>query len=277
MWQSSNPVLNNEDAFNQYYGRDMFATRDAAAVPAVTTLQGVVNKTTILVGIATATGAVGYSLFMNHPQAYWIAAIVAFVICLGIGFVLAGKPALSPIVAPVYAVCQGTLLGAFTAVADGMLASRGLSVAGGVGIQAFIITAAAMVSMLLLYTTRIIRPTQTFRAILGVATGGIMIAYLVSFVLSFLWQPLPLISFYSAMNSHGPMGLLGLGINIFILGIASLWLIMDFQLVEEKISSGAPKYMEWYCGFALLVTLAWIYYEAVKLIVRLAVLFGNRK
>ena len=67
------------------------------------------------------------------------------------------------------------------------------------------------------------------------------------------------------------------GINVLILGVASLWLIMDFGLVEQQVAAGAPKAMEWYCGFALLVTLAWIYLEAVKLVFRIAVMMNHRK
>ncbi|MHC4903968.1 MAG: Bax inhibitor-1/YccA family membrane protein, partial [Planctomycetota bacterium] len=70
--------------------------------------------------------------------------------------------------------------------------------------------------------------------------------------------------------------LIGLGINVFILGVASMWLIIDFKLIEDRVAEGGPKYMEWYCGFALLVTLAWIYFEAVKLAFRIAILLGNR-
>ncbi len=122
-----------------------------------------------------------------------------------------------------------------------------------------------------------VRPTRMFTAVLGVATMAIMLAYLVSFVMMLiLKQPLPLISFASAVSDKGPLGFLGLGINVFILIIASLWLIIDFKMVEDAVNAGEPKYMEWYLGFALLVTLAWIYYEAVKLVVRLAVLFGGR-
>lgn len=272
MWNSSNPVLNRQDTFNQVYGRDMFAVKSNE-----TTLQGVVNKTAILVGITTACGCVGYALFQNNPNAYWISAIVSLIVCLGIAFFLFGKPQAAPIFAPIYAVVQGVFLGAFTGVADSILASRGLSVSGGVGVQAFIVTISVMVGMLALYKMKIIQPTETLKSVLGVATMGIMLAYAVSFVLSIFWQPLPLISFYSAVNDHGWIGLLGLGINLIILGIAALTLVIDFKRVEDCVAGSAPKYMEWYCGFGLLVTLAWIYYEAVKLIVRVAVLLGNRK
>ena len=71
------------------------------------------------------------------------------------------------------------------------------------------------------------------------------------------------------------MGFLGLGLNLLILGVASLFLIIDFGTVEKNVEAGVPKFMEWYCGFALLVTLAWIYFESVKLVLRVTVLFRD--
>jgi uncharacterized YccA/Bax inhibitor family protein len=277
MWQSSNPILkNNNDAFSQYYGKNMFAAGGAAQAN-VTTMSGVVSKTTVLVAITTICGVLGYSLFANHPQLLLISGIASLIIGLGIAFLLAGKPALSPIIAPIYAVVEGTFLGAFTAFADSMLAQRGLSVAGGIGVQAFIVTACVMISMLLLYKLGWIRATVGLQAVIRVAMGGICLAYLASFVLSLFWQPLPLISFASALNDRGPIALVGLGINVFILVIAALSLVIDFKQVEDRVAEGAPKHMEWYCGFALLVTLAWIYYESVKMLVRVASLLGDRK
>jgi uncharacterized YccA/Bax inhibitor family protein len=272
MWNSSNPVLNHTDSFDQVYGRDMFATRSNES-----TLQGVVNKTAILVGICTACGCVGYALFQSNPSALWISSIASLIVGLGIAFFLCGKPQAAPIFAPIYAIVEGVFLGAFTGVADSILASRGLSVAGGVGVQAFVVTISVMVAMLALYKARIIQPTERLKAVISVATVGIILAYGVSFVLSLFGFSMPFISFGSAVNDHGWRGLIGLGINLLILGIGALTLVIDFKRAEDAVASGAPKYMEWYCGFGLLVTLAWIYYEAVKLIVRVAVVLGNRK
>ncbi len=271
MLNSSNPALTSADAFEQAYGHMTGARTD------VTTLSGVVNKTAILLVIAIAAGAGGYSLLQSMPSILWISAIAAFVICLGMGFILGGKPQLSPYLAPVYAIVEGVFLGAFTALADQILASRGLQVGGGVGVQAGVITASCAISMLLLYKVGLIKPTRRFQAVIGTLTGAIMIAYLLNFVLALFGKPLPLIGFASAASATGTMGLIGLGINIFILVVASLFLVIDFKLIEDNVQRGAPRYMEWYCSFALLVTLAWIYYESVKLVMRLAVLFGGRE
>jgi uncharacterized YccA/Bax inhibitor family protein len=269
MLQSSNPALRNENVFNEVYGS--FAERADTI-----TLQGVVNKTGLLVLIAVAAGAGGYSLVGAMPSIVWISCIAAFIVALGVYFVIHGKPSLAPFVAPVYAVVEGVFLGALTGALDGVLAQMGYAAAGGLALQAFVITISILVAMLALYSVRILRPTQTFVSVIKVATVGIMITYGLSFVLYlFFGATLPFVSLSSAF-AGGTAGLIGLGINVFILGVASMWLIIDFGLVEQRLAEGGPKYMEWYCGFALLVTLAWIYFEAVKLAFRLAILFGGR-
>ena len=277
MWQSSNPVLNNNDAFSQYYGKDMYASQNAVTKSNVTTLAGVINKTAILVGIAATAGAVGYSIVATNFSILMISSLAAFVLSLGGFFILRGKPQAAPVIAPLYAIAEGLFLGALTGVIETILAQQGLKVVGGVALQAFIVTIATTISMLALYRAGIVRANNTVKAIVCVGGGAVAICYLISWPLALIFGlDLPLISFGAAMNSSGAMGLLGLGINVLILGIAALTLVMDFAMVEEKVEQEQPKYMEWYCGFALLITLAWIYYEALKLVVRLAVLFGNR-
>jgi uncharacterized YccA/Bax inhibitor family protein len=269
MWQSSNPALANDDAFREFYGH-LERTR-----PEATTLQGVVNKTALLVLIAVAGGTGGYMLVQSMPATMWISSIAAFIITLGIYFVIAGKPHLAPVLAPIYAVVEGGFLGALSGTLDRVLQSMGYAVAGGVATQAFVITIGIALAMLGLYATRVLRPTNTFVAVVSTATTGVMIVYALSFVLGLFGVSLPFVSLGSALQG-GTAGLIGLGINVLVLGLASLWLIIDFKRVEERVAAGAPRSMEWYLGFALLVSLAWVYYEAVKLVFRLAILLGNR-
>jgi uncharacterized YccA/Bax inhibitor family protein len=269
MWNSTNPALANDDAFNQFYGKTMFKERSTTA-----TLQGVVGKTAILTIIAIAAGAAGYALVSQYTSILMISSIAAFVICLGMGFVIGGKPQLAMFLAPVYAIVEGVFLGAFTRLAEWMLASRGIHVPGGVALQAFLITGCVLGAMLALYSMRMLRPTRMFTAVISTAALGIMLAYLVSFVLSFFGISVPFLGIGSTLAT-GTAGWIGLGINLFILAIASLFLINDFGMIERKLATEQPKYIEWYCGFALLVTLAWIYYESVKLVLRLASMFNR--
>lgn len=271
--QSSNPALTGGDAFNEYYG-EMAGTGQKADV---TTLQGVVNKTAILVGIAVIAGSGGYAVAAaGFLGAVTISAIVSLIVTIGIFYKLRGNPAPAVFLAPVYAVVQGFFLGALTGAFEGWLAHYGVAAAGGLALQAFIITISIMLAMLGLYYARILQPTKMFVAVVSTLTVGVMITYLASWLIYFLFGTgLPFISvFTTSQEGYAPW--IGLGLNVFILGLASMWLIIDFGLVEEKVKSGAPKYMEWYCGFALMVTLAWIYYEALKLAFRLALLFANR-
>ena len=270
MWESSNPALTNNHALSQF-GRDMLGSRSE-----VTTLVGVMNKTGILIGLALLGGASGYSLVATMPSIMWISSIAAFVICLGIGFLLGGKPQLAPIVAPIYAIVEGVFLGSLTGALDRTLASMGYNVAGGLALQALVITMAVAMAMLGLYYARILRPSKTFVAVVYTMTTGVMLIYLISFVLMLFGGPrLPFIDIGSALQGGTP-ALVGLGLNVLVLGLAAMWLVIDFKTVEDQVNAGAPKYMEWYCGFALLVTLAWIYYEAVKLAFRVAVLLNSR-
>jgi uncharacterized YccA/Bax inhibitor family protein len=266
MWSSSNPVLANDDAFEKYYGSTM-----AAAKPGVATLSGVINKTAILVLIAVTAGAAGYMLLPTTPSILWISAIAAFVLCLGFGFLLAGKPQLSPVIAPIYAVVEGVFLGSLTAALESVLASMQKAPPGGLALQAFIITIAVTVGMLALYAARIIKPTKTFQAVVGTLVVGIMFSYMLMFVLHLFGTTLPFLSLGSALQG-GTSAWIGLGLNGFILVVAALTLVLDFKLVEDRVAAGSPKYIEWYCGFALLVTIAWIYYEAVKMAFRVAAL-----
>jgi len=269
-FQSSNPVLANDDAFQQYYGSE--ATEQAN----VTTLQGVVNKTGILVLLAVICGAGGYAI---APMLGWIGlvagAILITLIGFGIYYKIYGNPKIAAFLAPPYAAIQGAFLGMFTQLIERGLEAGGYVVMGGLAFQAFIITISVMLAMLGLYYLRIIQPTQKLFAVLATLTAGIFLTYLISLVVGIFMGPLPVIHVFGA--EAGTAAWIGLGFNLLVLGVAAMWLVFDFGLVEEKVKNGAPKYMEWFCAFALIVTLVWIYYEAVKLAARLAILFGGRE
>jgi uncharacterized YccA/Bax inhibitor family protein len=269
-FQSTNPVLANDDAFHQYYGGE------AAEQANVTTLQGVVNKTGILVLIAVICGAGGYAI---APQLGWgvllISWVISMLVVLGLYYKIYGNPKIAAFLAPPYAAIQGAFLGMFTQVIERGLEAGGYAVMGGLAFQAFIITISVMLAMLGLYYLRIIQPTQKLFAVIATLTAGIFLTYLISFVAGIFMGPLPVIHVFGA--EAGTAAWIGLGFNLLVLGVAALWLIFDFALVEEKVKSGAPKYMEWFCGFALIFTLVWIYWEAVKLAARLAILFANRE
>jgi uncharacterized YccA/Bax inhibitor family protein len=127
-----------------------------------------------------------------------------------------------------------------------------------------------------LYHFKILKPTKKFKAVVGVLTLGIFLTYLISFVMSMFGAQMPFLSIGSALQG-GQAAYIGLGLNVMILGVASLWLIIDFGMIEKQLNDGAPKHMEWFSAFILMVTLVWIYLEAVKLCFRLAILFGRKR
>ncbi len=271
--QSSNPALTG-DAGNPYAWGNQNAVGTQAKAD-VATVSGVISRTTILVSIALICGVAGYALFEHYPGMLWIGAIASLIATLGIFFALRSNPTRAVVLGPIYAVVQGTLLGGVTGIVETSLLAMDIAIPGGLALQALVVTGGVFAAMLGLYATGIIRPSNTFVAVLSAATLGIMIAYLLSFLLSFVGITLPFISMGSVFES-GTAGLIGIGLNLVILVIASLWLAVDFRLIDETIERGAPRAMEWYLAFALVVTLAWIYLEAVKLIARIAILLKNR-
>jgi len=270
MFASSNPALTNEDTFRAFYGQ----RGELAGRANVATLKGVVNKTGLLVLLAATAGAGGYKFVASFPSLLWISAITSFVICLGFFFLAQRNPTKARIIGPLYAIVEGVFLGAFTGAIDRMLEKMGYAAAGGVALQAFIITMSILVTMLVMYKMKILRPTRRFVSIVSVATGGIMLTYMIGFILSFFGVSLPFVSLNSALTG-GTAGLIGLGINLLVLGVASMWLIIDFGMIEQRIAQSGPKVEEWYLAFALIVTLAWVYFEAVKLVFRLQFLLGR--
>jgi len=266
MLESSNPALRNRDAW--HVGSAVMEQESAS-------VGGVVNKTGILASIAVAGGMVGIWIAQNRPGLAMPLGIAGFVAIIVVYFMIMRNPLRAKHTAWIYAGVQGGFLGVLTNTLDAALLRMGLEATGGLAIQAFVITISVMIAMLALYHFKILRPTKMFTSVISVLTLGIFVSYMISFAMSFFGAEMPFLSLGSALQG-GQTAWIGLGINVLILGVASLWLIIDFGMVEKQIQAGAPKQMEWFCGFILIVTLVWIYLEAVKLCFRLAILLGNR-
>jgi uncharacterized YccA/Bax inhibitor family protein len=237
--RSNNPVL-KEKAF-----AGQFATGEAM------TIQGTVNKTGLLLLFVVVAAAWTWGLSHSEtPQAAfpWMigGALGGFVVAIVTVF----KKTWAPISAPIYALLEGLFLGGISAVLDRTyhgIAAQGVSLTFGV-----------MFVMLLAYKFGIIRATRGFKLGVIAATGGIALVYLVNMVMTFFFhRPM------SFLNSSSP---LGIGISLFIVIIAALNLIIDFDMIENAARMGAPKYMEWYGAFGLMVTLIWLYLEILRLL-----------
>ena len=149
--------------------------------------------------------------------------------------------------------------------------ARGIAVAGGIAVQAFVVTVGCLASMLILYRAKILTGGPIFQRVIAVATVGVFAAVMLSFVLSFFGVDTVIFNLGSAFST-GSGGWIGLGVTGAILILASLWLIIDFRRAEELVASGAPREAEWYVSFGLIVTIAWIYLEALKLVFYLTAL-----
>ncbi len=161
-------------------------------------------------------------------------------------------PRVSPFTSPVYAACEGLFLGAISAVFETMYP--------GIVIQAVGLTVGVLAVMLFLYGTRVIRATEKFKMGVVAATGAVCLVYVVDMVLRLFGIAVPFI------HDGGPIGI---GFSLVVVVIAALNLILDFDFIEQGVKYQAPKYMEWYGGFSLLVTLVWMYLEILRLLAKM--------
>lgn len=268
--QSSNPVL-SDSALDR-----MVAMNGGVARSNTASVQGVMAKTGLCTVLAVAAGAVGYYVVAQNPKLVLVAFIASLVVSLIAFFALMAKPGLAIVVAPVYSITQGVVLGTLSCLLEAMLASRGVVAVGGLALQAFIITGSLMATMLALHTFGILRAGPRFTSVLTLVTLGLMVSMLIAWVVSLFGVNMPFLNLNEAFNG-GQAAWIGLGLNAGILVLASLWLLVDLAQIDEAVASGAPKSMEWFLAFGLIVTLAWVYLEALKLAFRVAAMFGERK
>jgi len=216
------------------------------------TLQGTVNKTGILLTLVAISAAYTWNLYRTNPSA----AVAWLLLGLIGGFIVAMvtvfKKPWAIVTAPIYAVLEGLLLGALSATFEASYP--------GLAIQAVGLTIGTLLAMLMAYTSGLVKATQNFKMGVVAATGGIALLYLATLALGFFGVHVPYI------YENGPVGIL---FSLFVVVIAALNLVLDFDLIESGVAGGAPKYMEWYCAFGLLVTLVWLYIEMLRLLAKL--------
>ncbi|MEM1107978.1 MAG: Bax inhibitor-1/YccA family protein [Planctomycetota bacterium] len=261
---SSNPTL-RDDTFHRYAPGGAVDTYDTEK-PDVMTMQGAVNKTLILLAICVGTSVFSWSAAASgasYTTPMMIGgAIGGFVVSLITVF----KPTWSPFTAPIYALLMGLFLGAISAFYEASFGAGSSQTAGGLPLNGIVVqalgcTLGVTATMLVLYSFRIIKVTEKLKAGICMAAGGVFVFYLVAIVLSFV---LP--EAYNLLRGATP---LSIGISFVIVGIASFMLLVDFDRIEQGARQGAPSYMEWYAGFALLVTLIWLYLEILRLLAKL--------
>ena len=223
------------------------------------TFGGTLNKFgfLFLMVMATAFYVWNEASVGNSIQGYMMGGMIGGLI---VAIVLIFKPTLAQYLAPAYALLEGLVIGGISSIYNDAFSA----VAPGIVTQAVVLTFGTAIAMYLLYTFRIIRVTERFRSIMFAAIGGIALFYLITFVLSL---------FGVQVTGLHNGSLLSIGISIAITAVAALSLLLDFDRIEQGSAMGAPKYMEWYCAFGLLVTLVWLYIEILRL---LGNLYGRR-
>ena len=253
LFKTSNPAL-REDTFtklsNSQYGSGSGIITDAADRMS---LSGTVNKTGLLLICCLASALWTWHLFLPERS---IEAVTPWMF-LGLiaGFILAiitiFAPKAAPFTSPLYALAEGLALGGFSA----MLEVR----YPGIAIQAVSLTFGTLFVLLFLYSSHIIKVTDKLRLGIVAATGGIAIFYLIEMVLGFFNIH------FTTINSSSPIGI---GFSVFVVIIAALNLVLNFDMIDRGVQAGAPKYMEWYGAFGIMVTLVWLYLEILILLTK---------
>ncbi len=222
---------------------------------ATMTLNGTAVKAGVLGALLVGSAAWPWHMFFtsNAP----VSALMPYVLVGTIGgFIVAMltifKQTWAPVTSPIYAVLEGLALGGISAIYEYQYP--------GVAIQGIALSFAVLGAFLLAYSTKVVRPSQNFLQGVGMATGGIAIYYVIAMVMSMF-------------GMHAPMmwdsGWLSIGFSLFVVAIASLNLFIDFNFIELNVEQGAPKYMEWYGAFGIMLTMVWLYLEVLRLLSKL--------
>ncbi len=236
----NNPML-NEAAFQR--------AQERAAAGGVMTLQGTINKTFLLLFLCVVGGMITWTNYQSWAAFTWPILIGICVMAVITSF----KPAAAPITAPIYALLEGMLLGVLSAMYNAQFQ--------GIVFNAVAVTILVFFTMLFVYRTGIIRVTRGLAVGIFSATAAIALLYLGSFILS-LFGVNP-----TYLTSNSP---LAIGISVFICAVAAFNFLLDFRFIDAMTSNyQAPKHMEWYAGFGLMVTLVWLYIEILELLAKL--------
>lgn len=245
LFKSGNPTLSDK----------MFKSTMTVDSENVMTVRGTLNKFGFLFLMVMATAFFSWYSFgkgVDVTSYMWGGAIGGLIVA----FVIIFKKTWAPFLAPAYALLEGLFLGAISAHFNHAFAEK----APFIITQAVGLTFGVAIAMYILYSMRIIRATETFKSVIFTATAGIAIFYVISIVLRFFSIDIAFIHQGSTF---------GIIFSLFVVGIAALNLILDFDMIERGSEAGAPKFMEWYGAFGLLVTIVWLYLEILRLLAKL--------
>lgn len=242
--RSSNPVMSS-----RIFDRSI----SEASTSGTMTINGTITKVAIMTLLLVAAASYTWSMVLNDPGRVTTFVMIGAIGGLVTALITAFNPKASGISAPIYAILQGLFLGAISAMINQQYQ--------GIPFQAVLLTIGTLFTMLFLFRSGKLRATPKFRKGVMMATGGVFFAYLISWILSMFGLSV------GFMHSSGPLGIL---INLVIIGVAAFNLILDFDFIERGEQAQAPRYMEWYGAFGLMVTLIWLYIEFLRLLSRFA-------
>jgi uncharacterized YccA/Bax inhibitor family protein len=250
IFKSGNPTL-SEKMFDKSLQLD-------ASQQGTMTVRGAMNKFGFMMLMLIGGASYTWHLFESLKQdtattLMYVGVFGGLITALAITF----KPNWAGYLAPLYALLEGFFVGGISVIMNAAYAEK----APGLIIQAVGLTFGVAIAMFLLYNFRVIKATERFKSIIFTATAGIAIFYLITWIVSL---------FGVNMNFMHGSGMLSIGISVFVVAIAALNLILDFDMIEQGAERGAPKYMEWYGAFGLMVTIVWLYIEMLKLLSKLS-------
>ncbi len=254
--------MNLTKSSNPVFGRSVFDRVQSGMQAGQMTVEGTVNKTGLMLLILVFAAIFTWRKFFgayeySNPQEAF-SAVSVWLLVGGIGgFITALITTFSPqranVTAPIYAVFEGLFLGGISAFFESMYP--------GLVMRAVALTFGVFVVMLLLYRSGKIRATGKFRMGVMAATGGIALVYFISFIAGMFGANLGFLYGNSTLS---------IGISLVVVAVAALNLILDFDFIEQGAAAGAPRFMEWYGAFGLMVTLVWLYLELLRLLAKFA-------
>ena len=246
MMRTANPALNARTF-------EGFAPPAIGAKSTTMTIQGTVNKTAFLLLLVLLPAGFTWKLaFAAGPAAVYPYILGGMIGGLIFGLITAFKPNWAMVTAPIYCMLEGLFLGGISAFFEAQFP--------GIAIQAVALTFGTLFGLLMAYSSGLIRATENFKLGVTAATGGIFLVYMLNMVMGFFGMHVPFIH---------ESGLMGIGFSLFVVIVAALNLVLDFDFIESGAERGVPKFMEWYAAFGLMVTLIWLYLEILRLLAKL--------
>ena len=243
LFRTGNPILSD---------KTFTSVERTAGEANVMTIQGTVNKTALLGLLLLISALWTWNLFYAGSGAVGLLTGVGVFGGLAAALVTIFKKNWSAVTAPIYALLEGMAIGGISAFFETQFP--------GIVIQAVALTFGVLVGLLMAYRSRLIKATENFKLGVASATGAIFLIYMMSFVLGMFGTSVPFIH---------ESGIIGIGFSLFVVVIAALNLVLDFDFIEQGAAAEAPKYMEWFAAFALMVTLIWLYIEILRLLAKL--------